>query len=176
MIALGTIVFALSWHREASIPAQAPRSSMVASPVPNAESAAVSPAKVVNAAPSRSVRAAVVKPKAASSVGSSTLLIGIDYPFEDGTVSVLSDSRVVYSHALKGDATKHLGLFRKVEGRDLGTVPLATGKHQLRVHVQSSAASYDELKTLAVDMGQGQTRTLQISFHGHRKEMHLDLR
>jgi hypothetical protein len=42
--------------------------------------------------------------------------------------------------------------------------------------VQSSAAAYDELKTVAIELGQGQTRTLQISFHGHHKDMHLDLR
>ena len=193
VIALGTMVFALSWHRESYSPVQAPRNSY--NPVQSSRNDAVhtqnnvAPARVrtretmaststvaSSTAPSRVVHAAATTPKSAPHEDGSTLLIGIDYPFEDGTVSVLSDSRVVYSQPLKGETKKRLGLFRAVEGRDLGTIHLATGEHQLGVHVQSSGAAYDELKTVAIEMGQGQTRTLQVSFHGHHKDMHLDLR
>jgi serine/threonine-protein kinase len=176
VIALGTMVFALSWHRETYTPVQAPRNNVVASRAPSGETMPTPSAEAISTAPARRVHAAAAKPKSAPHAGSSTLLVGIDYPFEDGTVSVLSDSRVVYSHSLKGDAKKRLGLFRTVEGRDSGTIHLTTGEHQLGVHVQSSAAAYDELRTVAIEMGQGQTRTLQISFHGRHKDMHLDLR
>lgn len=177
VIALGTMVFALSWHRESYGPMQAPRNNVMASRAPNGETLSAPSAQAINtSATSGPVHMAAAKPKSTSRTGGSTLLIGIDYPFEDGTVSVLSDARVVYSHALKGDAKKRLGLFRTVEGRDSGTIHLATGEHQLGVHVQSSAAAYDEMKTVAIELGQGQTRTLQISFHGHHKDMHLDLR
>ena len=186
VIALGTMVFALSWRRESYTPVQSPQT--VHNPVRSSRNnvaPAESPRKVTVASalagPSRPVPASVVhapaaKPKTAPHADSSTLLIGIDYPFEDGTVSVLSDSRVVYSHALKGDAKKRLGLFHTVQGRDLGTIQLSTGEHQLGVHVQSNGAAYDELKTVPIELGKGETRTLQISFHGHHKDMHLDLR
>jgi eukaryotic-like serine/threonine-protein kinase len=181
VIAFGTMVFAISWHRESygpvQAPLQAPQNNVVASFSQSGKAMAAPSAQAINPTPTgRAVRTAVAKPKSTSHTGGATLLIGIDYPFEDGTVSVLSDSRVVYSQALKGESKKRLGLFRTVEGRDLGTIHLGTGEHQLGVHVQSSAAAYDELKTVAIEVGQGQTRTLQISFHGHHKDMHLDLR
>ena len=168
------MVFALSWHRESYSPVQAPRNSY--NPVQSSRNDVVhtqnnvAPARVrtretmaststvaSSTAPSRVVHAAATTPKSAPHEDGSTLLIGIDYPFEDGTVSVLSDSRVVYSQPLKGETKKRLGLFRAVEGRDLGTIHLATGEHQLGVHVQSSGAAYDELKTVAIEMGQAQT-------------------
>ena len=102
-------------------------------------------------------------------------MIGISHPFEDGTLSVFSDSRVVYTHSLKGESKKHLGLFRKVEGRDSTSVHLPSGEHQLRVHVQSAESSFDELRTIALNLERGQTRTLQISFHGRQKDMRLDI-
>ena len=186
VIALGTMVFALSWHRETYNPVQnsqnsyspvrAPRNNPVASRAPGGETMAAPSAEAISTTRTRSAHAAAANSKSAPQAVGSTLLIGIDYPFEDGTVSVLSDSHVVYSHPLKGDAKKRLGLFRTVEGRDSGTIHLTTGEHQLGIHVQSSAAAYDELKTVAIELGQGQTRTLQISFHGHHKDMHLDLR
>lgn len=176
VIALGTMMFALSWHRETYSPVQAPRNNAVAFRAPSGETMAAPSTEAISTARTSSAHATAAKPKPAPHAVGSTLLIGIDFPFEDGTVSVLSDSRIVYSHALKGDAKKRLGLFRTVEGRDSGTIHLTTGEHQLGVHVQSSAAAYDELKTVAIELGQGQTRTLQISFHGHHKDMHLDLR
>jgi serine/threonine protein kinase len=106
----------------------------------------------------------------------STLVIGIDYPFTDGNVSISSDTRVLYSHPLKGETTKRLGLFQKVQGHDSGSVHLPTGEHQLRVRVQSKADGYDQLKTVSLDMARGETRTLDITFHGRQKLMRLDVR
>ena len=104
------------------------------------------------------------------------MVIGIDYPFTDGSVSISSESKVLYTHSLKGDTTKRLGLFQKTEGHDSGSVHLTTGEHQLSVHVQSKADGYDQLKTVSLDMARGETRTLAISFRGRQKLMRLDLR
>lgn len=179
VIALGTVMIAWSWHRE-SYP------TVEAHPVKLASVRAVTaetvPAPLPESATALRAAGPKVKPlphpstSAPTSTLTSTLVIGINYPFEDGTVSVLSDSRVVYTHSLKGESKKRLGVFRTVEGRDSATVRLASGEHQLHVHVQSAAGSFDELKTVAVNLERGQTRTLQISFHGHQKDMRLDFR
>jgi hypothetical protein len=103
-------------------------------------------------------------------------VIGITYPFTDGNVSVSSDTRVLFTHPLKGETSKRLGLFQKVQGHETGSVHLPVGAHQLSVHVQSKADGYDQLKTLSVDMERGETRTLQISFRGHQKSLFVELR
>jgi eukaryotic-like serine/threonine-protein kinase len=206
VIALGTVMFAWSWHRESyptveAHPAKGATTSPKLAPVraitgetapaPRAESAhakRTTASKVKSATPAPAPTGAAMSTatqasRADTSVShvdmstheaTSTLVIGINYPFQDGTVSVQSDSRVIYTHALRGEPKKHLGMFKTVQGRDSGTVHLSSGEHQLRVHVQSDA--YDDMKTVALNLSQGQTKTLQISFHGHQKDMRLDLR
>jgi serine/threonine-protein kinase len=213
VIALGTVMFAWSWHRESYPTVEAhPAKGAAASaklaparantgdtaPAPRVESAhakRTTVAKVKSAThdtpPSRAAVSTDTEASRADASTSpadtpvshadtstheatSTLVIGINYPFQEGTVSVQSDSRVIYTHSLKGEAKKRLGVFKTVEGRDSGTVHLSSGEHQLRVHVQSNA--YDDMKTVAINLPQGQTKTLQISFHGHQKDMRLDLR
>ena len=164
-------------------------SSETPSPMPAATTPnTASPLRVARTGRARSSQPEAVTPKASyesiqndnverSSVAAvSTLVIGIDYPFTDGNVSISTDTRVLYEHPLKGETTKRLGLFQKVQGHDSGSVHLPTGEHQLRVRVQSKADGYDQLKTVSLDMARGETRTLAISFHGKQKLMRLDVR
>ena len=191
VIALGTVMFAWSWHRE-SYPTVEPHPVKLSiarsttgetGPAPRTLSpptghAAARKVKVSShaAASVTETSTATTAVPASSPSPTSTLVIGISYPFKDVTVSVLSDSRVVYTHSLKGESKKRLGVFRTVEGRDTAIIHLATGEHQLGVHVQSPDTSFDELKTVALNLERGQTRNLQISFHGRQKNMRLDLR
>lgn len=213
MIAIASVGFAFSWHRQIYEPTRAQAGSSRAATVtsaasndmPASSSAVDSPttptrtAKVLKSAARKqravpktlsannssgavpdSAPAAV--PKAVStnnssaSLPGSTLVIGITHPFTDGNVSVSSDTRVLFTHPLKGETSKRLGLFQKVQGHETGSVHLPVGAHQLSVHVESKADGYDQLKTLSVDMERGETRTLQISFRGHQKSLFIELR
>jgi hypothetical protein len=106
----------------------------------------------------------------------STLLIGIEHHFSDGSISVWSDDGLLYSHSLKSESKKHLVLFRTAQGHESSTVRLLAGQHRLRVHVQSGSEDYDEVKTISGNFTHGQKRALQITFHGKQNDMHLELR
>jgi serine/threonine-protein kinase len=213
MIAIASVGFAFSWHRQIYEPTRAQAGSSPAAKVtsaasndmPASPSAVDSPttptrtAKVLKSATRKqkavpktlsannssgavpdsapvAVPTAVSTNNLSASLPGSTLVIGITYPFTDGNVSVSSDTRVLFTHPLKGETSKRLGLFQKVQGHETGSVHLPVGAHQLSVHVQSKADGYDQLKTLSVDMERGETRTLQISFRGHQKSLFVELR
>jgi len=194
MIAIAAIGFAYSWHQrihatarvraKASPTSAAPRAAAKATQTavpatPSSETPSPLPQNVATPiAPKKKVSPQNVSLAKASSSSSSgpALVIGIDYPFTDASISISSETKVLYTHSLKGDATKRLGLFQKVEGHDSGSVHLTAGEHQLSVHVQSKADGYDQVKTVSLDMASGETRTLAISFHGRQKSMRLDLR
>ena len=121
-------------------------------------------------------RTVTVRLAAPNAAADSTLLIGIEHHFPDGSISVWSDDGLLYSHSLKSESQKHLVLFRTVQGRESSTVRLLSGQHRLRVHVQSTSEDYDELKTISGNFTHGQQRALQITFHGKQNDMHLELR
>lgn len=110
-----------------------------------------------------------------NSAGDATLLIGIDHHFSDGSISVWSDDGLLFSHSLKSEGKKHLVLFH-ADAHESSAVRLIAGQHRLRVHVQSSAHDYDEVKVISGNFSRGQQRTLQVSFHGKENDMHLELR
>jgi serine/threonine protein kinase len=177
MIAMGGLVWYWVGHRVPLKTTQAVANSNAnsgpaanASPQADASSDPVRHTPETPAAPRRAGPAS--KP---GNVPSSTLVIGITYPFEDCSLSVFDDSHTLYAHSLKAEATKRLGLFRKVEGHALGTVRVPAGEHQLRVRVESKTAAYDQVKVVAANFSRGEPQSLQISFHGRQKEMRLDL-
>jgi serine/threonine-protein kinase len=110
-----------------------------------------------------------------TSARDSTLLIGIDHQFSDGSISIWSDDGLLYSHSLRNEGKKHLVLFH-AQAHESSVVRLISGQHRLRVHVQSSAHDYDEVKAISGTFSRGQKRMLQISFHGKENDMHLELR
>jgi serine/threonine-protein kinase len=121
-------------------------------------------------------RTAAVRLAAPNSAADSTLLIGIEHHFSDGSISVWSDDGLLYSHSLQSESKKHFVLFRSARGHESSTVKLLAGQHRLRVHVQSGSEDYDELKTISGNFTHGQERALQITFHGKQNDMHLELR
>ena len=126
------------------------------------------------AKPQNHAASRIATPRAPNPAGDSTLLIGIDHHFSDGSVSVWSEDGLLYSHSLKGEGKKHLVLFH-AQAHESSAVRLIAGQHRLRVHVQSSAHDYDEVKVISGNFSHGQKRTLQISFHGKQNDMHLEL-
>jgi hypothetical protein len=139
---------------------------------PNPDGKSVKP-KLSTRVAARTVPVLLAAPDAAAD---STLLIGIEHHFSDGSISVWSDDGLLYSHSLKSESKKHLVLFRTAQGHEASTVRLLAGQHRLRVHVQSGSEDYDELKTISGNFTHGQKRALQITFHGKQNDMHLELR
>ena len=186
----------MTWHRWASSAAEAvstpsrnSRTAMTAKNMPYGNEPVQAPEKqaepaVDNSNPDRnSPRSKTPKHVArrtpttspSNSTGDSTLLIGIEHHFADASISVWSDDGLLYSHSLKSEAKKHLVLFR-AQAHESSAVRLIAGQHRLRVHVQSSAHDYDEVKVISGTFTHGEKRTLQISFHGKENDMHLELR
>ena len=85
----------------------------------------------------------------ATIVSSGTLRIEIEHYFTEAHASVWVDNSLVYAHQLHGDSKRRGLVFRKVEGYQLDAVNVPTGRHEVRVRIQSPSDSYDETKTMA---------------------------
>ena len=77
------------------------------------------------------------------------LRIEIDHDFKQAQASVWVDNSLVYQHLLHGDSKRRGFVFHKVEGYQLDAVNVPTGKHDVRVRIQSATDSYDETTTMA---------------------------
>lgn len=111
----------------------------------------------------------------APAVAASTLDIRIDHPFAVGKVSVWVDKELAYSHSLTGATKRHFIVFRGAQGHESGRVTVPSGKHRLRVRVQSSSDAYDQQKNISESFPKGADKTLLINFAGQHKELHLAL-
>jgi serine/threonine protein kinase len=85
----------------------------------------------------------------ATIVSSGTLRIEIEHDFTEAHASVWVDNSLVYEHLLHGDSKRRGLVFRKVEGYQLDAVNVPSGKHNVRVRIQSSKDSFDETTTMA---------------------------
>jgi len=81
-------------------------------------------------------------PKPSSEV--SLVQLHLQHHFKSGTVSVWSDDQLLYTHDIRGEATKKLVLFHGVEGISSADLHIPTGEHKLRVRVQSPEGTYDQ--------------------------------
>src|ERR1700730_7603134 len=97
----------------------------------------------------RKVRAVSTVIPVATVVSSGTLRIEIEHDFTEAHASVWVDNSLVYEHLLHGDSKRRGLVFRKVEGYQLDAVNVPTGKHDVRVRIQSPSDSYDETTTMA---------------------------
>jgi serine/threonine protein kinase len=82
-------------------------------------------------------------------VSSGTLRIEIEHHFTKAHASVWVDNSLVYTHQLHGDSKRRGLVFRRVEGYQLDAVNVSTGRHEVRVRIQSPNDSYDETTTMA---------------------------
>jgi hypothetical protein len=85
----------------------------------------------------------------ATIVPSGTLRIEIEHHFTEAHASVWVDNSLVYAHQLHGESKRRGLIFRKVEGYQLDAVTVSTGRHEVRVRIQSPSESYDETMTMA---------------------------
>ncbi len=84
-----------------------------------------------------------------TSVSTGTLRIEIDHNFKQAEASVWVDNSLVYQHLLHGAFKRRGFVFRKTEGYQLDAVNAPTGKHEVRVRIQSATDSYDQTTTMA---------------------------
>jgi eukaryotic-like serine/threonine-protein kinase len=96
-----------------------------------------------------------------------TLEIEVDHKFAEAQLSIWVDDSLSYTHSLEGTAKKRLVVFHHVEGHELHAMPLAPGKHRLRVRVTSDTPAYDQSAFVSSDFTSGQENVLQITFNKH---------
>jgi len=88
------------------------------------------------------------------------LQVLVEHHLAAATLRIWSDERLIYTHALRGEARKHLVVFKKMEGIDAELLRLPAGKHQLRVQVE--ADGYDQSNMIVANFSQDQSQTLQV--------------
>ncbi|HLX84546.1 MAG TPA: protein kinase [Terriglobales bacterium] len=168
-------------------------------------SAANTTAAMVSGAPIQTARIVVGNPAAnsvANSAGNSasrhtgnssqpaaTLVIEVDHKFADAQLSLWVDDRLAYTQRLAATSEKRLVVFNHVEGHELHSLQIPSGKHRLRVRVASGSATADrstsgqsssdqassgQSGTLAGDFPSDRQSVLRINF-SKRGEMNLVL-
>ena len=91
---------------------------------------------------------------------SSTLELQVQHHLASATLRLWADGRLIYTHALHGEATKHLVVFKKVEGTDKEALKLPAGKHKIKVEVE--AEGYDRSNTIQATLSHDQSQVLEV--------------
>ena len=103
------------------------------------------------------------------------LNLEIEHPFTEARASVWLDNQLVYTQVLHADVKNRLLVFRKPQGHESHKVELQSGKHQVRVRVQSQMTAYDQSRTLAVNFAPKGERTLRVKCDRKRNLLQLML-
>ncbi len=106
---------------------------------------------------------------------SAELDLEIEHPFADARASLWLDSRLVYTQVLRPDPKNPLLVFRKTLGHESHKLELKSGKHQLRVRVQSQSTAYDQSRTLVVNLSPRGEKTLLVSCDGKHNLLQVTL-
>ena len=85
------------------------------------------------------------------------------------------DSRLAYSHSLHEGRKKRLISWKRA-AKETITIPVASGKHQLRVRVRSSSDSYDGTKAVSANLPKNGETTLAVQFAKDGNTMTLSVR
>lgn len=115
---------------------------------------------------------AVQLPHPNQAIADSNLEIHVENHFADATLAIWIDNRLAYEHALRDGHKKRL-LLLGGGAKETLTIPLAAGKHALRIQVQSAAEQYDQSKTLDGEFLKGGEKVLSINFEKHTREMRV---
>jgi serine/threonine protein kinase len=99
----------------------------------------------------------------------------IEHPFTDARASLWLDSRLVYTQALRPDPKSPLLVFRKAQSHESHKLELRSGKHQVRVRVQSQSTAFDQSTTLAVNLAPRGEKTLLVSCDRKHNLLHATL-
>ena len=90
------------------------------------------------------------------------LRIDVEHPFSSGKVSLWVDGKLKYTEALHGEAKKKLIVFRKTEGHTYDKIQVSSGKHSIRVRVQSTEQYYDLTNSITANLPENATQTLSV--------------
>ena len=80
-----------------------------------------------------------------------TLDIEVEHKFAEAYLSIWVDDRLAFTHPLEGTDKKRLVVFHHMEGHEFHAMPVAPGKHLLRVTVTSDATSFSESANVSGD-------------------------
>jgi len=109
-----------------------------------------------------------------STIANSNLEIHIENRFSDAILAIWIDDKLAYSHPLHDGHKKRLMLLGGGV-KETVAIPIAAGKHALRVGVRSASEQYDQSKTVAGEFPKDGERILSINFEKHTKEMRVTL-
>lgn len=143
LVLLCAIFFAAHYRRNPANNAP-PQAHASATPVVAAQPAPPAPKVVVS------------KP----AVLSSTLQLQVQHHLASATLRLWADGRLIYTHALRGEATKHLVVFKKLEGTDKDALKLPAGKHKIKVEVE--ADGYDQSSTIQANLSHDEPHVLAV--------------
>ena len=124
---------------------------------------APAPVQTVSATPVAAAQPMPVAPKVVAPrpvVLSSTLQLQVQHHLTSGTLRLWSDGRLIYTHALHGEASKRLVVFKKVEGTDKDALKLPAGKHKIKVEVE--ADGYSQSSTIEANLSHNQPQVLEV--------------
>jgi serine/threonine protein kinase len=91
---------------------------------------------------------------------SAILELQVEHHLANATLRIWTDGRLIYTHALHGEAHKHLVVFKEVQGLDKEKVHLPAGQHRIKVQVEGEG--YDESNAIQADLSHDQPQVLQI--------------
>ena len=103
-----------------------------------------------------------LKKSAVVAQSDTNLRIDVEHPFSSGKVSVWVDGKLKYTEALHGEAKKKLIVFRKTEGHTYDKIQVPSGKHSIRVRVQSTEQYYDLTNSITASLPENATQTLSV--------------
>jgi serine/threonine protein kinase len=102
------------------------------------------------------------KPPLLQPVETARLHVEILHHFEAGKVSVLVDDQTVLDENLRSDDERH-PLLRSLEMNQITNLEVASGKHQVRIHVVVPDKTYDQSQTLDADLAPGSRHILLVN-------------
>ena len=120
------------------------------------------------------VPGAVIKERAVVPQSDANLRIDVEHPFSSGKVSLWVDGKLKYTEALHGESKKKLIVFRKMEGHTFDKIQVPSGKHSLRVRVQSTEQYYDLTSTIAANLPENATQTLSVRCEKEAVKLELE--
>jgi serine/threonine protein kinase len=142
-----------------TISAEAPAAVPAAAPAANKD--VRTSVKVLARKPKKSIRpetqvpALENTPPVAAVPADAMLQVEVEHHFSDATASVWVDNSLVYTQSLLGKKQRHGLVFRKVVGHQFQVVRVTSGKHQVRVRIESPTDAYDQSKIASVDFAPG---------------------
>jgi len=111
----------------------------------------------------------------ASTKGEAVMDLRLEYPFQQGNLSLWVDERPVLHHPLEFNAKRTLGFLGRGRSHHSEQLRIPSGMHRVRVRVQSQDRSCDESRTLSADFPTGADRILDVSVDRHG-EMNASLK